>query len=205
MPQCSQSKRSKLSRFDGKNTDRPLRYSRILQEFFPVEHHADDSDGQIDPYSAHREILLSYRLLFAQSRRSRRLMNHQLEDLRSEGKLDPLLKLLVGTSLPSLRSTLPRDVFPHSTLTAEGTLQESDTYSAREDFPSFGYRLLILQRYNLRQQPSRVKDLWRDRRNPLQWYTFWAVVWVGGISIILGLLQLLVGVAQLYFAAISRG
>lgn len=191
--------------FKGGKTDQVLSYFRILQEFFPVEHHLDDSDSQTDPYSAHREILLSYRLLFAQSRRSRRLIRYELDKLRSQGKLDPLLRTLSSTSLPSLHSTLPRDIFPYSTLTAEGTLQESDTYSAHEDFPSFGYRLLILQRYNLRQQPSRVKDLWRDRRNPLQWYTFWAVVWVGGISIVLSVLQFLVGAAQLYFAAVSRG
>lgn len=189
----------------GGKTDQTLSYLRILQEFFPVEHHLDDSDSQADPYSAHREILLSYRLLFAQSRRSRRLISHELDKSRSQGKLDPLLRILSVTSLPSLHSRLPRGLFPHSTLNAEGMLQESDTYSAREDFPSFGYRLLILQRYNLRQQPSRVKDLWRDRRNPLQWYTFWAVVWVGGISIVLSVLQLLVGAAQLYLAAMSRG
>lgn len=187
-----------------RNTNTTLIYFRILQEFFPVEHQLHDSDCPIDPYAAHREILLSYRLLFAQSRRSRRLVNQQLEKLSSQGKLDPLLRTLSGASLPSLRSTLPRNVFPHSTLTAEGMLQESDTYSAREDFPSFGYRLLILQRYSLRQQPSRVKDLWRDRRNPLQWYTFWAVVWVGGVSIVLSLLQFLIGAAQLYLATMSR-
>ncbi|KAI9780927.1 MAG: hypothetical protein M1816_002619 [Peltula sp. TS41687] len=78
---------------------------------------------------------------------------------------------------------------------------ESETYLARDDFTVFGPRLLRLQHYNMRQQPSKVKDLWRDRRNPLQWYTFWAVLWIGGASIVLAVLQLLVGVAQVYFAA----
>lgn len=30
---------------------------------------------------------------------------------------------------------------------------------------------MAVQQYNPRQQPSRVRDLWRDRRNPLQWYS----------------------------------
>jgi hypothetical protein len=42
--------------------------------------------------------------------------------------------------------------------------------------------------------------LWRDRRNPLQWYTFWAVLVVGGVSILLSFLQLVVSVAQLVVA-----
>jgi hypothetical protein len=53
----------------------------------------------------------------------------------------------------------------------------------------------------MRQQPSKVTDLWRDRRNPLQWYTFWAVLWVGGASIVLAVLQLVVSLVQTVFGA----
>lgn len=63
----------------------------------------------------------------------------------------------------------------------------------------------MLQRFIMTQQPSRVRDMWHDRRNPLQWYTFWAVLWVGGASILLGVLQLLVASAQLYFSICPRG
>jgi len=77
---------------------------------------------------------------------------------------------------------------------------EFGVYSAARDFPIFGSRLLALQKHNQRQQPSRVRDLWRDRRNPLQWYTFWAVIVVGGLTVILAILQLAVSVAQLYYA-----
>jgi hypothetical protein len=95
---------------------------------------------------------------------------------------------------------LPTKLFPVSTIDARGAFIELGSDSAQLDFPIFGTRLLALQNHNLRQQPNKVRDLWRDRRNPLQWYTFWAVIWVGGISIVLGALQLAVSAAQLYFA-----
>lgn len=91
------------------------------------------------------------------------------------------------------------NIFPFSALDLNGQLQESETYSTRDDFTVFGPRLLTLQHYNMRQQPSKVKDLWRDRRNPLQWYTFWAVLLIGDVSILLAMLQLLINVVQLYF------
>lgn len=100
-------------------------------------------------------------------------------------------------------SLLPSSIFPFSALDIDNQLQESDIYSVRDDFPILGARLLILQHYNMRQQPSRVRDLWRDRRNPLQWYTFWAVLWIGGVTIVLAVLQVLVGVVQISLAGRS--
>lgn len=73
-----------------------------------------------------------------------------------------------------------------------GKLVEQDVYSTSLDFPLLGPRLLRLQDFDARQQPVRVRDLWRDRRNVTQWYTFWAVLVVGGLTIVLGILQLLV-------------
>ena len=90
----------------------------------------------------------------------------------------------------------PSEIWPITCRTMEGRLQQCDVYSARDDFPRLGPRLVRLQQFNSRQRPSRLTDLWRDRRNPLQWYTFWAVVLVGGLSNILALLQLLVAVIE---------
>ncbi|KAK4197327.1 hypothetical protein QBC40DRAFT_351070 [Triangularia verruculosa] len=123
----------------------------------------------------------------------------------SSGLFDPFLYVICTSALTSFWgrkniSVLPGEIFPHSVRDVSEQLQEEASYLARDDFPVFGPRLLTLQRYNLRQQPSKIRDLWRDKRNPLQWYTFWAVFWVGGASILLSILQLLVGVAQLYAA-----
>ena len=81
----------------------------------------------------------------------------------------------------------------------EKEIQEQEVYDANLDFRFFGDRLLKLQAFNLRQQPNRMRDLWRDRRNALQWYTFWAVILIGGLSVVLAIVQCFVSAAQLYF------
>lgn len=163
----------------------------------------------IDQYSVslHREILLLYRLLFGQSAASRGLLTDLLDQLRTTtGDVDPFLRTLCTEPLSrgflcfqNSNANLPSALFPSSNVDINGMLMESDTYSAQDDFPVFGSRMLALQSYNLRQRPSRVKDLWRDRRKPLQWYTFWIVLWLGGATIVMGILQILLSAAQLYF------
>ncbi|KAK1706801.1 hypothetical protein BDP67DRAFT_163708 [Colletotrichum lupini] len=182
-----------------------------------------------EPDSVHRELLLSYRLLFGQSRKARKLIKSVLEHVskqpynkyhvqqdpensRKEQKCDPLLGILCTAPLitgPTFlgfhlgRRKDPRFqgcIFPSSVVDINSELMESDTYSAQDDFPTFGPRLLALQRYNMRRQPSKVTDLWRDRRNPLQWYTFWVVSLVGGASILLAILQFIVGLVQMAYA-----
>jgi len=91
----------------------------------------------------------------------------------------------------------PSEIWPITCRTIEGHLQQSDVYNARDSFPRLGPRLIKLQQFSSRQRPSKLTDLWRDRRNPLQWYTFWAVLLVGGVANILAALQLAVGIAQL--------
>lgn len=174
----------------------------------------------------YREVLLSYRLLFGQSHASRKLLlamikgwsnhstpdSHRLLKADHSEKVDPFLKTLCTVSLYSgwrsftfglgkhARPRIEGSLFPLSALTVDDELIESDTYSAQDDFPTFGNRLLALQRYNMRRQPSKVRDLWRDRRNPLQWYTFWAVIVVGAVGLLLAFLQLAVGLVQMAYA-----
>lgn len=146
---------------------------------------------------------MSYRLLFGQAHASRRRIEASLRKLKAESPrhYDPFLDmvctepgdLLVQSKLGSYPS-----LWPTSCRTFEGELlQENSTYSSEDDFPMLGQRLVGLQEFNLRQQPSQLRDLWRDRRNPLQWYTFWAVLVVGGLSLLIGILQLAVAIAQL--------
>ncbi|KAK2595620.1 hypothetical protein QQS21_006667 [Conoideocrella luteorostrata] len=133
--------------------------------------------------------------------------NDEPESKPSETTDPLLLKCTLPIKKPGSRSfslyrggdqttSFPSEIFPSSVLDLDGRVQDADSYSAREEFPIFGQRLLALQSYNLRQQPSKVTDFWRDRRNPLQWYTFWAVIWIGGASILVGLLQLFAAIIQ---------
>ena len=149
-----------------------------------------------------QEVLLSLRLLFGQTRASRVQAKFALKQLKARDScFDQLLETFCTkpynkTDLKSLPS-----FWPVSCLSIDGHhLQEEDSYSSQDDFPMFGQRLVKLQAFTLRQQPSKLRDLWRDRRNPLQWYTFWAVLVVGGLSILLGFLQLGVTIAQLVVA-----
>lgn len=179
-----------------------------------------------EPASIYREVLLSYRLLFGQSKSARKLIKSMMErpkfqpgtestrNQKCVSKDDKDVFLDTICTLPlypdrgisrlwSRKRPSPRisgHLFPISSLSVGDELIESDTYSARDDFPVFGSRLLAIQRYNMRRQPSKVLDLWRDRRNPLQWYTFWAVAIFGGAGILLSALQLGVGVVQLAYA-----
>jgi uncharacterized membrane protein len=50
-----------------------------------------------------------------------------------------------------------------------------------------GRRLLELQNYMNKQNPSDLRTLWYDRRDVLRFYTFWAVFAVGGVGILLNL------------------
>ncbi|KAK0610363.1 hypothetical protein B0T17DRAFT_110878 [Bombardia bombarda] len=175
---------------------RELYSSRITTTAEPIQ----------DPYNhtqLHQEIILSYRLLFGQKHASRRLAKIALKKLREERRADEydeLLDLLCAHPHDKKIRQLPASLWPVTCRSFDGHVQEQGSYSSQDDFPLFGQRLAKLQEFTLRQQPSELWDLWRDRRNPLQWYTFWAVLVFGGISILLGILQLGVGIAQLAVA-----
>jgi hypothetical protein len=127
-----------------------------------------------------QEVLIS----FAQTRGSRILAKSILKTFRNQDDpiYDPLLKDLCTWPYDRTIAALPLSIWPISCRSFEDTLQEEDSYSSQDDFPVYGQRLAKLQEFCQRQQPSRLRDLWRDRRNPLQWYTFWAVLVVGGLS-----------------------
>ncbi|KAK6507657.1 hypothetical protein TWF481_006082 [Arthrobotrys musiformis] len=181
----------------------------IIDAVLPIASFKDDENN--DPKAVHQEILLTYHLLFGQSPRSREKLKDLLDHIQSSESVDPFLYTYCNRSNPWSPSSLfgakaeafIPDLYPPSAVGLDNSLQKPDIYSTRDDFPVFGQRLLKLQQYNMGQQPSRWKDLWRDRRNPLQWYTFWAVVIVGGASIVLSILQLGVGIGQLVMAIIA--
>ena len=72
-------------------------------------------------------------------------------------------------------------------------LTEEDFY---KQFPTFKRRISVLERYMSHQRARTLKDLWRDRRDTLSWYTFWAVLIIGGFGLILTIASLAVSTAQ---------
>ncbi|KJZ68068.1 hypothetical protein HIM_09800 [Hirsutella minnesotensis 3608] len=152
-----------------------------------------------------QEVILSYRLLFGQEGKSRKVAHEELCKLRNScgnEQVDAMLldlcerKYEYGNlywkTYDKVLRAYRAEIWPITCRTSEGHLLQSDVYSASNDFPRLGSRLIKLQQFNLRQRPSKLTDLWRDRRLPLQWYTFWAVLLVGGVANILAALQLLV-------------
>ncbi|PLB39306.1 uncharacterized protein BDW47DRAFT_103417 [Aspergillus candidus] len=175
---------------------------------------------QIDPLSPEdrdqccvsleQEVLLSYRLLFGQDGMSRKVAHDEicrLKKIHANQSVDTMLLDLCERkykhgglwwrTYDTVLQNYPSEMWPVTCRNMKGQLLESDVYSVRNDFPRLGPRLLKLQQFNLRQRPNKLIDLWRDRRNPLQWYTFWAVVIVGGVANILAALQLLVAIIEL--------
>lgn len=178
----------------------------ILEQFDPLS--PEDRDQCC--VSLEQEIILSYRLLFGQDGKSRNVAREEVCRLKNKcanQNVDAMLvdlcerKYEYGSlwwkAYDKVLQGYPSEIWPTTCRTMEGHLQQSDVYSARDDFPRLGSRLIKLQQFNLRQRPSKLTDLWRDRRNPLQWYTFWAVVLVGGVANILAALQLLVALVEL--------
>lgn len=123
-------------------------------------------------------------------------MKKDLQTVREEcpADYDDLLDCLCSHTRSEIVKKLPNSLWPISCRGFDDDLQESGSYSSFDDFPILGQRLAAIQVFNLRQQPSKLRDLWRDRRSPLQWYTFWAVLVVGGASVILAFLQLIVAI-----------
>ncbi len=65
-----------------------------------------------------------------------------------------------------------------------------------ERYRIFGDQLRTLKAYMDFQKPGGLLGLWRDKRDNLSWYTFWAIIIVGGFSLMLGFLSLAVSTAQ---------
>lgn len=138
-------------------------------------------DWEVPDYLS--EILLSYRLLFGQSRASRqRFSNIQPLSQVSKDELDQLLIRLCSDE----HSPVP-----------ERLLDQKD-YPLMSSFPILRNRILRLQQYLDDQKPENWKELWHDRRNIADYWTFWSVLVLGTIGLILSSLSLAVGALQLW-------
>jgi hypothetical protein len=129
-----------------------------------------------------RETLLSYRLLFGQHKASRRLFRslHPFEDL-SHGCEDVNLSELCGKKQSSFATWL----------------RETDCYVLSKDFPILQSKLAVLAHQFSSKRPRTWKELWSDRRDSASWFTFWIILIVGGIGIILAFTQVILQIVQI--------
>ncbi|KAI4188463.1 MAG: hypothetical protein L6R41_002142 [Letrouitia leprolyta] len=111
-----------------------------------------------------KEILTSYRLLFGQNKRARKLF--KLRDAtvgRSRNVKDRMLFSLCGVKSFKLgKESLDKDF-----------------YDLKQDFPILRSRISRLHRILSAKNPRN----WRDKRDSAGWYTFWTVLIFGAVFI----------------------
>jgi hypothetical protein len=64
------------------------------------------------------------------------------------------------------------------------------------DFPLLRGRIAKVNNFVAGIEPSRVSSLWRDCRDLRLWYTIWAVLLIGGITIIQGFVSIALSASQ---------
>jgi hypothetical protein len=175
-----------------------LTRGRLFEEMWSRDDDLTNLSPQADDFF--REVLLSYRLIFGQDKRSRNAYrkhaakrdrgNDKGKYERRQHPEDPLLALLCGQSW---RSSKSRAIYQAVDLDEE----VSKIYTVT-DFPFLGKRLLQLQRFSKCQYPHGWIMLWHDRRNLSEWWTIWAVLFIGGGTIIIALLTLAFQIMQVY-------
>lgn len=143
-----------------------------------------DRDNKDDISQFLQEVLLSYRLLFGQSAKSRRLFRHTFKPPGGHGNLADFLLPLICTrkQLVDTPKSIPMD---------------RPIYFTARDFPVLYDRIEIISKELKDARPKSIHDLIRDRRDTLQYWTFWLVAIIGGISILLSLIQVVLQAVQL--------
>lgn len=161
----------------------------MLQSRRAVYAFADADRTNYDPRANYDEItdilhetLLSYRLLFGQSKRSRKVFrNHLKTNPILSHNPDSLLKLICG----------------HKNFVHESIPQDRPVYFAPRDFPALSKRMELIGAAMREAKPKDWKSLLRDRRDTTQYWTFWLVAIIGGTSILLSLIQVILQGVQL--------
>jgi len=90
---------------------------------------------------------------------------------------------------------------PGSSTLKDAYAQSASAYSTKtplsyDHFPVFEARLRQLRLHMDNQKPRGLRQLWRDNRDSLNYYTFWGVIIFGVLSVILAMFSLAVSVAQ---------
>jgi hypothetical protein len=146
-------------------------------------------------------VLLSISFIFGQTRKSRRLAHSvalaSLEPHDRDKAFDVLLHGKMDRFL--LAQPTPNGLNVSNAKTTPSFVRP-DFLTPWANFPLLGERLLKLQRYNDKQRPTQTRKMIRDKRDPSRWYTLWVVLLVGGLSVVLSAMQLVVSCAQLAYA-----
>ena len=129
-----------------------------------------------------RETLLSYRLFFGQNKASRKFFKtlRPFDGLPVEGT-DKLLTALCSSE----RSSLPEDIC------------QLEIYNLRKSFPVLRCKIAVIVNHLSSKPPRTWRQMWSDRRDSPNWYTFWALLLFGGVGIMLSFIQVALQIIQI--------
>jgi hypothetical protein len=163
-----------------------LQFKGPLFAFASTERKPVDPRGNENDISQFmQEVLLSFRLLFGQHGRSRKLFPRIYTPPAKLSMPDELLPILCMTKhLNGIPATAP---FP----------PDQPVYFAAQHFPVLSARIELIAKELKNSRPTSMAHLLRDRRDTLQYWTFWLVSIIGGMSLVLSLVQVLLQAAQL--------
>ena len=109
------------------------------------------------------------------------------------------LALLFPQSDPAIRNwyrQLPAPFSLDPQLMLCGHLKTDDRQI--ENFTYWHDRLVVLKQVFDEATPQTLSQWWHDRRNGVQWYTFWIAIVVLGFTLFFGLIQSIEGALQVY-------
>lgn len=130
-----------------------------------------------------QEVLLSFRLLFGQHSPSRKLFPQIYRPTERYQMPDQLLPILC-TGKRIHQKSLPLSL-------------DLPVYFAAQHSPVLSERIELIAKELKNSRPTTMRQLLRDRRDTLQYWTFWLVSIYGTIGIILSLVQVIFGAIQL--------
>ncbi|KAI0412615.1 hypothetical protein F5X98DRAFT_317755 [Xylaria grammica] len=128
-----------------------------------------------------REILLSYRVIFGQNKRSRTVFR----------KLRPFASIPRHGQDQSLGEFCGKKRF-----NCPLKLVEQEEYDLAVDFPHLQSRMAQLCGYTSRKKPRSLRRLWQDRRDSPAWLAYWSALAFGLVGLLLVLVQTVFQILQ---------
>ncbi|KAK8037629.1 hypothetical protein PG991_000975 [Apiospora marii] len=166
-----------LSSFDSNNFLNSLLGNRSSSD-------ADGIQGLFEEYS--REVLISFGIIFGQERISRENASKEFQAYDSKSAANDGF----------VRELCTKRWNEHLLFDYLDSPPIRSNYSARKDFPYLGKKLLRLQAYMDDQSPNDFTTLVFDRRDPLRFWTFVTAIVIGGLSILMNIIQIGLTAAQ---------
>ncbi|KAI6080633.1 hypothetical protein F4821DRAFT_265722 [Hypoxylon rubiginosum] len=164
-------------------------FHRVLMEYHrTTQGHQHGRQAHSTSQAFLQEVIHSYRVIFCDGPSRKKFASTLKARAHAGGKVDHVLVQLCEQS----KLTTTPAIFSQ--------MQHRDVYNAQNDFPLLRNRLTALQKYSMRHDPKSIRQILRDRRHPLESLNMKAVIIFGVLSLLIGLLQVIVGAAQLAFA-----